>query len=113
MANVCLCHCQSTSPAVFCASLWCGAGAWDSITHVDFAILKPLLQIVVDGLVGDFANQREIRDSNFLLLGRLKDGLLCELGLLLPRARGGSIFFAPCALRNCLYTLGVSASRGD
>jgi hypothetical protein len=70
-------------------------------THVDFAILKALLQVVVDGLVRDFADQCEIRDSDLLLLGALEDGLLCELRLGLPRAAGG-VLFAPRALGNCL-----------
>lgn len=81
-----------------------GAGACGS-THVDFAILEALLQIVVDGLVGNLADQREIRDTDFLLLGRLKDGLLCELRLGLPTAGGlgpSGILLAPCALCYCL-----------
>lgn len=60
-----------------------GASAWGS-THVDFAILEALLQIVVDGLVRHLADECEIRDADFLLLGALEDGLLCELRLLLP-----------------------------
>jgi hypothetical protein len=68
------------------------------VTHVDLAILKALLEVVVDGLVGDLANQREIRDTDLLLLGRLEDGLCCELGLLLCRAGGAGILLAPCAL---------------
>jgi hypothetical protein len=82
-------------------------------THVDFAILKALLQVVVDGLVGDLANQRKIRDADFLLLGRLEDGLGCEL-LLLPRASGSgsaSILLAPGALSYRLYKFSVSVCR--
>jgi hypothetical protein len=75
---------------------WRGAGAGGP-TYIDLAILEALLQVVVDGLVGDFANQREVRDSDLLLLCRLEDGLCCELGLLLSSA-SGSILLAPCAL---------------
>jgi hypothetical protein len=86
-----------------------GASAWGS-THVDFAILEALLQIVVDGLVRHLADECEIRDADFLLLGALEDGLLCELRLLLPT--GGGLLLAPCALRNSLYTASVSVCRG-
>jgi hypothetical protein len=53
MANICLCLCQSLFLLLPCI------GAWES-THVDFAILEPLLQVVVDGLIGDFTDQCEI-----------------------------------------------------
>ena len=82
-------------------------------THVDFAILEALLQVVIDGLVGDLANQCKIRDADFLLLSRLKDGLGCEL-LLLPRTSGSgsaSILLAPGALSYRLYKLTVSVCR--
>jgi hypothetical protein len=64
-------------------------------THVDFALLEALLQILVDSLVRDLADQREIRHSDFLLLGGLEDGLLRELRLGLSCA---GILLAPCAL---------------
>ena len=82
-------------------------------THVDFAILEALLQVVVDGLVGDLADQRQIGDADFLLLGRLEDGLGCEL-LLLPRASsagGASILLAPGALCYRLFKHSVSVCR--
>jgi hypothetical protein len=63
-----------------CLSLRRGVGASGS-THVYLAILESLLQVVVDGLVGDLADQGQVGDSDFLLLGRLEDGLCCELGL--------------------------------
>jgi hypothetical protein len=43
---------------------------------VYLGILKPLLQVVVDCFVGDFADEREIRHSDLLLLGALKDSTL-------------------------------------
>ena len=89
-----------------------GAGAGMS-THVDFAILEALLQVVVDGLVRNLADQRQVRDADFLLLGRLEDGLGREL-LLLPRASSAgsaSILFAPGALRYRLYKHSVSVCR--
>jgi hypothetical protein len=43
---------------------------------VDLAVLEALLQVVVDGLVGDLAQQRQIRDSDLFLLGDFKGGLL-------------------------------------
>ena len=44
-------------PVYLCVSVWRGAGR---STHVNLAIFESLLQVVVDGLVGDLANQREI-----------------------------------------------------
>jgi hypothetical protein len=80
-------------------------------THVDFAILEALLQILVDCLIRHFANQCQVRDSDFLLLGALENGLLCELRLLLPTS--GGFFLAPCALGYCLCTTSVSMYRGE
>lgn len=42
---------------------------------VDFAILKALLQVLVDCLIGYFAQQCQIRDSDLLLLGRVEGRL--------------------------------------
>lgn len=78
-----------------------GAGVGRS-THVDLAILEALLQVVVDGLVGNLADQRQVRDAHFLLLGCLEDSLCCELGLLpwaSSSAGGRRILLAPSALR--------------
>lgn len=49
-------------------------------TYVDLRILKALLQIVIDRLIRDLADQGEIRHSNLLLLGTLEHRLL-NLGL--------------------------------
>ena len=43
-------------------------------THVDFCILEPLLQIVIDSLVRYLADKGEIRDPNLLFLRALKHG---------------------------------------
>jgi hypothetical protein len=89
-----------------CASMRRGAGACGA-THVYLAIFEALLQVVVDGLVGDLADQREIRDANFLLLGALEDGLLGELRRWLAPGLGGLL--APCALGLDLLAELVSA----
>ena len=100
-------------PVIFrMALLQRGAGVGRS-THVDLAILEALLEVVVDSLVGNLADQRQVRDADFLLLGRLEDGLGREL-LLLPRASSAgsaSILFAPGALRYRLYKHSVSVCR--
>jgi hypothetical protein len=62
-------------PKHFDILLWRGACR---TTHVDLRILEPLLQIVVDGLIGNFAEQGKIRDSDLLLLRALEYGLLRE-----------------------------------
>jgi hypothetical protein len=64
-----------------------GAGASGS-THVYLAIFEALLQVLIDSLIGDLANQGEIRHTDFLLLGGLEDGLGCELGLWLGASSG-------------------------
>ena len=90
-----------------------GAGANGS-THVNLAILESLFQVVVDGLVRNLADQRKIRDTNFLLLGSLEDRLGCELRLRLPSPGGfgtSGIFFAPCALCYRLRVVEISACR--
>jgi hypothetical protein len=109
-------RCMSMPPSVavpLCLRVWgmrgaCACGS----THVYLAILEALFQIVVDGLVRNLADQGEIRDSDFLLLGGLKDGLLCELRLWLSSSTSRSILFAPGALCYCLNSTPVSAIRG-
>jgi hypothetical protein len=111
-------QCMSMPPSVSRAhclyiSARRGADACGS-TYVDFAILEAFLEIVVDGLVGDLADQREIRDTDFLLLGRLEDGLLCEVGTRLSPAGclgSSAVLLAPGALCYCLCGEHVSASK--
>jgi hypothetical protein len=47
---------------------------------VYFCILKAFLQVVVDGFVGDLADERKIRYAHLLLLRGLEYGAF-ELGL--------------------------------
>ncbi len=80
-----------------------GAGASGS-THVYLAIFESLLQVLIDSLVGDLADQRKIRYTDFLLLGGLEDGLGCELGLWL----GASSSLARGAVGFSLQTKHIS-----
>jgi hypothetical protein len=50
-----VCACVSRCSMSLESVAWHGAGAGGA-THVDLAILEALLQVVVDGLVGDLAN---------------------------------------------------------
>lgn len=85
-----------------------GVGASGS-THVYLAILEPLLQVVVDGLIGDLADQCQVRHTDLLLLGRLEDGLGCELGLGgCPRGGLAPNGLARCAVGFPLYTAQIS-----
>lgn len=43
---------------------------------INFGAFETLLEVVVDGIVGNFAEQCQIRNSNLLLLRSLKGGLL-------------------------------------
>ena len=66
-------------------------------THVYLRILEALLQIIIDSLVRDLADEREVGNAHLLLLGTLEDGLL-DLGLSARRANAalvrGGIFLA-------------------
>jgi hypothetical protein len=74
------------------------------MTHIYFRILEPFLQVLVDGFVGHLADQGKIRDTDFLLLGGLKDGLC---GKSTPRGLLGAagILLAPRALAHSLRGL--------
>lgn len=48
--------------------------------YVDLVMFEAEFEVVIDGLVGDFAEEGKIRDTNLLLLCAFKDGLL-DLGL--------------------------------
>jgi len=73
-------------------------------TYINFCILETNLQIVVDSLIRDLADQCEIRNSHFLLFGALEDGL-SDLGLA-PCAAGRlgivRVLFSAGALGDCL-----------
>lgn len=49
-------------------------------TYVDFGIFESHLQIVVDSLIGDLANERQVRYTDLLLLSALEYSL-ADLGL--------------------------------
>lgn len=55
---------------------------------VNLRILETFLQIVVYGFVGDLADEREIRYTNFLLFRCLKHGAL-NGAFILPAGGGG------------------------
>lgn len=97
-----VCITVSPRPYLF-ACIWVQRGVGASgLTHVYLAIFESLLQIVVYGLIGDLADQGKIRYTDFLLLGGLEDGFLCELRRGLPFGR--RFLLAPCALRHRLST---------
>lgn len=78
MANVCLLQIVSANIA---ESAWEPAVRWAGwMTYIDLPRIEAELQVVVDGLVGDFAQQREVGDTDLFLLCTLKGGLL-DLGL--------------------------------
>lgn len=79
-------------------------------TYVDLRILKSLLQVVVDGFVRDLADEGEIRNSNFLLLSALKNGLP-DLGLppsATCRLSIAIVLLAASALCDCLLKVAIS-----
>lgn len=45
-------------------------------SYIDLAMIKSEFQVVINGLIGDLAEQREIRHSNLLFLRGLEHGLL-------------------------------------
>lgn len=89
-----------------------GVSEWRR-AYVDLTILESLLQVVVDGLVGNLADEGEIRDSDLLLLCRLEGGLL-DLGLSTGTAglRGGGILLSSSAFGYGLRCVGQSIGAG-
>lgn len=71
--------------------------------YVDLAILEALLQVVIDGLVGNLADQSKIRHSDLLLLGRLECRLL-DLGLAAGRLCGSRVLLSSRAFGYGLQT---------
>lgn len=59
----------STNPAIM--PDWVGL-----VAHVNLIMLEPEFQIVIDGFVGYLAQQRQVRNTNLLLLGALKGRFL-------------------------------------
>ena len=74
------------------------------MAHIDLSIFEPLLQIVIDSLVRDLADQRKVGDSHFFLLCTFKYRLP-DLGLAGPRITSsivGGFLPSAGALRNGL-----------
>jgi hypothetical protein len=88
-------HGQYTSAQHFSQHPLSWPGPSSQRAYIDLAILESLFQVIVDCFVGDLADKGEIRDSNFLLLGRL-EGRLLDLGLSAgsPGLRGGGILLS-------------------
>ena len=77
-------------------------------TYVNFRILESLLEILVDRLIRDLANECQIGHSNFLLLRALKDSLPHSLRLCAIAASLAGLIFPPTrAFRD---TLGIGMS---
>ena len=71
-------------------------------------MLETELQVIIDGFIGDLAQQREVRDTNLLLLGTFKGGLLdLRLARLSAIAHIGDSLVAPKAAL-LLATYGAS-----
>ena len=103
MANVCL-----SSLSAFSSAPCFRSDARP--TYVDFRIFKSLLQVVIDGFVRDLADEGEIRNSNFLLLSALKNGLP-DLGLspsTTCRLSIAIVLLAASALCDCLLKVAIS-----
>ena len=82
----------------------------DGPTYVDLRIFESLFQVVINGFVRYLADESEIRDSNFLLLGALENGLP-DLGLspsATCRLSIAGVFLAASALCDCLLRYAVS-----
>jgi hypothetical protein len=88
-------HGQYTSAQHFSQHPLGWPGSSSQRAYIDLAILKALLQVVVDCLIGDLADKGEIRNSDFFLLGRLEGRLLdLRLSTGSPGLRGGSILLS-------------------
>ena len=103
MANVCL-----SSLSAFSSASCFRSDARP--TYVDLRVFKSLLQVVIDGFVRDLADEGEIRNSNFLLLSALKNGLpdlgpspsaTCRLSIAI-------VLLASSALCDCLSKVAIS-----
>ncbi len=66
MANICLWLLISTATVSPSALL---------STYVDFRVLETFLEIVVDCLIGDLADEGKVRNTDFLLLGAFEHRL--------------------------------------
>lgn len=48
----------------------------EGVPYIYLAMLKSQFQVIVDRLVGDLAEESQVGDTNLLLLGGFKGGLL-------------------------------------
>lgn len=75
---------------------------------VDLCAFESLLKVLVDGLVGDFAQKCQVGNANLLLLGRLEGGLL---GLRAAAARSSTLSIAGgLVLGTSGYTLRMTSA---
>ena len=76
---------------------------------VDLGVLKAFLQVIVNSLIANLADQRQIRYADLLLLRAFEDRFL-DLGFAAPAPAeglaGAGVFLAPGALRDRLDILG-------
>lgn len=47
-----------------------------ALPYINLIMVESQFQVVINGFVGDLAEQRKVRDTDFLLFGSLKGGLL-------------------------------------
>lgn len=78
------------------------------MTDVNLSIRKSLLQVLVDSLIRNLANQGKIRHADFLLLCAFEDSL-ADLTLRAACRGGRGILVATCALCHRLVRNGMSA----
>lgn len=82
-------------------------------TYVYLPILEPYLQVVIDSLIRDLADESEIRYSDLLLLGALEYSFP-DLGLppsTTPCLGRAAVLLPSCAFCNCLIKHQVSVFR--
>jgi hypothetical protein len=78
-------------------------------THVYLPVFKAEFQVVVDGLIGHLTQQCEIRHTNLLLLGALKDRLLnLRLPSMVPFVASVSDSFGTTKTTTLLFAPGPS-----
>jgi len=82
------------------------------LTNINLPIRKSLLQVLIDSLIRDLADQRKIRHTHFLLLCAFEHGLAnLPLGAACRGGRG--VLVATCALCYRLVRIGMSAGAPE
>jgi len=102
MANVCLRLVSTSAHQTF------QLPAIGETTDIYLSIGEPLLQVLIDSLIRDLANQGKIRHTNFLLLCAFEYGL-ADLPLRAASCGRRGILIATCALCHRLVRIGMSA----